>query len=95
MDMGLGEGGLHLKCTKPNASEQQESEPVWVHISVVVIISRGKKSERQVVIVEIIELEHGWLIEMSSHGEMLGPFTTKELEALLEALREWEEEGGF
>ena len=47
------------------------------------------------IIVEIIELEHGWLIELSSHGEMLGPFTTKELEALLESLREWEEEGGF
>lgn len=46
--------------------------------------------------VDIHELADGrYLVELSSRGDVLGPLTAKELEALHEALALWMEEGEY
>ena len=45
---------------------------------------------------ELTELHDGrWMVELSNRSEVLGPFTVKEIRALLEALEEWQEDAGF
>lgn len=45
------------------------------------------------IVVEVIEMpDNHFLIELSTHGEALGPFTMKELFALLRALESFLDE---